>query len=54
MTIRESIGRANSHLRYWAYRRQIGRPISLLGAMRDWWSRFVFELKNAPSESSDV
>lgn len=46
MTIRESIDRANSHLRYWAYRRQIGNPIPLRRALRDWFRRFVFELRN--------
>jgi hypothetical protein len=40
---REAIGRANSHIRYWQYRQSIGAPIRLIVAIRQWWSRLLFE-----------
>jgi hypothetical protein len=40
------MSRANSHLRYWRYRRSIGKPISLLGSIGDWRRRFLFEWRN--------
>lgn len=39
----EAIGRANSHLRYWKYRREAGSPIALATAMKQWVKRFAFE-----------
>ena len=46
MSIAESFRRANSHLRYWRYRRQIGNPVPFWGTVRDWFDCFVFELRN--------
>lgn len=48
---RESISRANSHLRYWLYRRRIGRPISLFRALRDWVIRYRFERNQSVQQS---
>lgn len=42
----QALERANSHWRYWAYRRSIGSPVSALGTLREWWTRFWFELDN--------
>ena len=39
----DAVKRANSHLRYWKYRRQQGNPIPLRLAMRQWCGRFAFE-----------
>lgn len=44
---RESISRANSHIRYWLYRRSIGNPISLLQTLREWLRRYRFERTNS-------
>jgi len=41
-----AVRRANSHLRYWRYRRKINNPVSLLSALREWKIRFFFELSN--------
>jgi hypothetical protein len=43
LSIRESVQRANSGFRFYAYRRRIGNPISLLGVLREWPRRFWFE-----------
>lgn len=40
---RESVSRANSHIRYWFYRRSIGNPIPLLQTLREWVRRYRFE-----------
>ena len=42
----QCLSRANSHLRYWSYRRSIGRPIALRGAIKQWFLRFAFEWRN--------
>ena len=39
----EAVGRANSHLRYWKYRRDSGSPISVWLAIRQWCLRLAFE-----------
>lgn len=41
----DSLARANSHLRYWRYRRELGSEggPTLLQACIQWWRRFVFE-----------
>jgi hypothetical protein len=39
----ESVSRANSGFRLYWYRRQIGRPISLWGTLREWPRRLWFE-----------
>lgn len=38
-----SFSRANSHLRYWRYRRAIGSPFQLRVALYQWYRRFIFE-----------
>jgi len=38
-----AVDRANSHLRYWKYRRDSGNHISLLLAARQWIYRLAFE-----------
>ena len=38
-----AVSRANSHIRYWRYRKSIGRPISLTQSVCNWYHRFVFE-----------
>jgi hypothetical protein len=43
MSTLESIARANSHIRYWRYRRSIGNPFPLRVAITQWMRRFVFE-----------
>jgi hypothetical protein len=45
--LREGVARANSHLRYWRYRRAIGRPFPLSVALREWWARLLFECRRA-------
>lgn len=40
---REAVSRANSHFRYWAYRRSIGNSISIMVPLRQWPRRFAFE-----------
>lgn len=44
---RESVSRANSHIRYWFYRRSIGSPISFLQTLREWVRRYRFERANS-------
>lgn len=39
----EAISRANSHLRYWKHRREVGNPIALTMALKQWIRRFAFE-----------
>jgi hypothetical protein len=39
----EAVARANSHLRYWKYRRDLGSPISISLAVRQWFRRMAFE-----------
>lgn len=39
----EAIERANSHIRYWRYRRKISNPITLRQALSQWWRRLVAE-----------
>lgn len=47
MTFLEAFDRANSHFRYWRYRRQIKRPgYSFATACRDWCARVIFELRH--------
>ena len=43
VNISQSISRANSHLRYRAYRNSIGKPIPLSTALHQWCKRFIFE-----------
>ena len=51
----QCLARANSHLRYWAYRRSIGNPITLRSALRAWLKRFAFEWCNlAPPDDLDL
>jgi hypothetical protein len=40
-----ALERANSHIRYWRYRKAIGNPFPLTTALREWWARLKFELK---------
>lgn len=44
---RESVSRANCHIRYWFYRRSIGNPIPLLQTLREWVRRYRFERANS-------
>ena len=46
MRVIQAMRRANSHWRYWMYRRQIGNPVSALETFRQWWARLRFELSN--------
>ena len=39
----EIISRANSHIRYWKYRKSIGNPFPLKVAIKSWVRRFIFE-----------
>ena len=39
----ESIRRANSNIRYWAYRRSIGNPFPFRVVPRQWVRRFLYE-----------
>jgi hypothetical protein len=41
--IPQAIARANSHIRYWRYRRSIGNPFPLRTAVAQWLRRFAFE-----------
>lgn len=43
MSILESVRRANSSFRYYAYRRSIGNPIALRTTLREWVNRYRFE-----------
>ena len=38
-----AVNRANSHLRYWKYRREIGNPISLTVALHQWIRQLAFQ-----------
>ncbi len=49
----ESASRANSGFRFYAYRRRIGNPVTLLSVLREWPRRFWFEW-SAPSPKGDV
>lgn len=39
----KAIERANSHIRYWRYRRRLGTPILLRVALSQWWRRLAHE-----------
>ena len=44
---------ANSHFRYWAYRRKIGNPFPLRVAVRQWFHRFAFEWRHNYKATAD-
>jgi hypothetical protein len=43
MKLTQAISRANSHFRYWNYRKTIGNPFPLRIAVGQWFRRFAFE-----------
>lgn len=45
LSAKESASRAMSHFRYWKHRRDMGKPISMLGTIRDAIARFWFEFR---------
>lgn len=45
LSAREAMQRANSGFRFYAYRKSIGRPVSLIGILIEWPKRFFFEWK---------
>ena len=44
MKLTQAISRANSHFRYWNYRKTIGKPFPLRFAVAQWFRRLAFEL----------
>ena len=44
MKLTQAISRANSHFRYWIYRKTIGKPFPLRFAVTQWFRRLAFEL----------
>ena len=50
----DAISRANSHFRYWKYRRDIGSPISLLLSVKQWIRRMKFEWHNKYYQTSQT
>ena len=39
----KAVDRANSHFRYYQYRKNIGNSIPLLPVFKHWYKRFIFE-----------
>lgn len=49
----DSLKRAFSHIRYWWYRRSIGRPISLMASAHEFANRYKFERGNGKQRQGE-